>query len=234
MWSKVLILGPCPWVCWPMWKTQHTHTHHIFASGAAVSSFSLHWAFGHVGAAGRSRAAAAVGQRLPLSSSADTWWSSHLWRTWSSPGNHENTFVFFSKLYIVLVFCYVVWDNRNKLTMFVWFPAFVCKDTSEDLKTVQVFGKNLFRGKHLSTLLKLSVLIWHNYTIQKNVPNSIIQKSFWIHFWIFYIYQSINVFFVVFFPEKKHQCSHGKKIHISKHQYKQKRIILQGKSIELL
>lgn len=42
----------------------------ILPCGAAVSSVSLQWTFGHVWAAGSSRAAAAVGQRLPLSALA--------------------------------------------------------------------------------------------------------------------------------------------------------------------
>lgn len=62
-----LALGP---VC-QCGKTQHTHTLRYFASGAAVSSVSLQWTFGHVWAAGTSKAAsAAVGQRLPLSALA--------------------------------------------------------------------------------------------------------------------------------------------------------------------
>lgn len=77
-----------------------------------MSSVSLQWTFGHVWTAGSSRAAAAVGQRLPLSALAGARCSGHLWRTGGSPGKVLKLY-FTSSLFKQFSFVCILWQQEQ-------------------------------------------------------------------------------------------------------------------------
>lgn len=110
--SQVLALGSVG----QCGKTKHTHilqrAQRCFASGVAMSSVSLQWTFGHVWTAGSSRAAAAVGQRLPLYALAGTRCSGHLWRTGGSPGKALKLY-FTSSLFKQFSFVCILWQQEQ-------------------------------------------------------------------------------------------------------------------------
>lgn len=144
--SQVLALGSVD----QCGKTKHTHTlqraQRCFASGVAVGSVSLQWTFGHVWTAGSSRAAAAVGQRLPLSALAGARCSGHLWRTGGSPGKVLK-FYFTSSLFKQFSFVCILWQQEQTDNLCLDFLLLHFRTRQKMSEMCRYLVKKLFRGK---------------------------------------------------------------------------------------